>query len=241
MIFLCFLFSSFVSFTQYSSLDRKRSLPRQRVFTYPPLKFVVETFLFPRPRVFSSRPIKSLIVTPLFEIALVGIRIGRILREKEDSHPLLGSVSRSLGCLDAPAVLPNRQLSHSRLMTRRIQIKSRLIFNSIFNSIITQGRGGVVRERVQCMRQINPRVGSTAGAGRRRSLTSLTRAPSGQVFYFPHGFLGHSLSGVKYELSRIVTFRHKTSTCTWQQSTARRVCILLIGITALFALWRGNN
>ena len=126
MIFLCFLFSSFVSFTQYSSLDRKRSLRRQRVFTYPPLKFVVETFLFPRPRVFSSRPIKSLIVTPLFEIALVGIRIGRILREREDSHPLLGSVSRSLGCLDSPAVLPNRQLSHFRLMTRRIQIKSRL-------------------------------------------------------------------------------------------------------------------
>ena len=86
-IFLCFLFSSFVSFTQYSSLDRKRSLRRQRVLTYPPLKFVVETFLFPRPRVFSSCPIKSLIVTPLFAIALAGIRIGRILREKEDSYP----------------------------------------------------------------------------------------------------------------------------------------------------------
>ena len=86
-IFLCFLFSSFVSFTQYSSLDRKRSLRRQRVLTYPPLKFVVETFLFPRPRVLSSCPIKSLIVTPLFAIALAGIRIGRILREKEDSHP----------------------------------------------------------------------------------------------------------------------------------------------------------
>ena len=78
-----------VSFTQYSSLDRKSSLRRQRVFTYPPLKFVVETFLFPRPRVFSSRPIKSLIATPLLAIALAGIRIGRILREKEDSHPLL--------------------------------------------------------------------------------------------------------------------------------------------------------
>ena len=120
-----------------------------------------------------------------------------------------------------------------------MELTDALIFNSIFNSIITQGRGGVVRERVQCMRQINSRVGSTAGAGRRRSLTSLT--PSWQVFYFPHGFLGHSLSGVKYELSRIVTFRDKTSTCTWQQSTARPVCILLIGITALFALWRGNN
>ena len=78
-----------VSFTQYSSLDRKRSLRRQRVFTYPRLKFLIETFLFPRPRLFSSRPIKSLIVTPLFAIALAGIRIGRILREKEDSHPLL--------------------------------------------------------------------------------------------------------------------------------------------------------
>ena len=98
MIFLCFLFSSFVSFTQYSSLDRKRSLPRQRVFTYPPLKFVVETFLFPRPRVFSSRPIKSLIVTPLLAIELAGIRIGRILREKEDSHPLLGSVKLCRSC-----------------------------------------------------------------------------------------------------------------------------------------------
>ena len=73
-----------VSFTQYSSLDRKRSLRRQRVFTYPPLKFVVETFLFPP--VFSSRPIKSLIVTALFAIVLVAIRIGRILREREDSH-----------------------------------------------------------------------------------------------------------------------------------------------------------
>ena len=173
MIFLCFLFSSFVSFTQYSSLDRKRSLRRQRVFTYSPLKFVVETFLFPRSRVFSSRPIKSLIVTPLLAIALAGIRIGRILREKEDSHPLLTarkvspdwsqktitchsfncfsivwghhwwllfraaatcrSVSDSLGCLD-PAVLPTRQLLNSRLMTHRIQIKSRLIFNSISSS-----------------------------------------------------------------------------------------------------------
>ena len=45
MIFLCFLFSSFLSFTQYSSLDRKRSLPRQRVSTYPPLQFLVESFL----------------------------------------------------------------------------------------------------------------------------------------------------------------------------------------------------
>ena len=58
-------------------------------FHVSPLKFVVETFLFPPPRVFSSRPIKSLIVTPLLAIALAGIRIGRILREKEDSHPLL--------------------------------------------------------------------------------------------------------------------------------------------------------
>ena len=62
----------------------KRWLRRQRVFTYPALKFVVETFLFPP--VFSSRPIKSLIVTALFAIVLVAIRIGRILREREDSH-----------------------------------------------------------------------------------------------------------------------------------------------------------
>ena len=46
-------FLSFLSsFTQYSSLDRTRSLPRQRVSTYSPLKFLVKTFLFPRPRVF---------------------------------------------------------------------------------------------------------------------------------------------------------------------------------------------
>ena len=115
MIFLCFLFSSFLSFTQYSSLDRKRSLPRQRISTYSPLKFLGETFLFPCPRVFSSCPIKSLIVTALFAIALAGIRIGRILREKEDSHNLLGSVSHGLGCLDAPAVLPTRQLLHSHI------------------------------------------------------------------------------------------------------------------------------
>ena len=82
---------------------------------FPLLKFVVETFLFSRPRVFSSRPIKYLIVTALFAIALAGIRIGRILREKQDSHPLLGSVSHGLGCLDAPAVLPTRQLLRSRL------------------------------------------------------------------------------------------------------------------------------
>ena len=88
MIFLCFLFSSFASFTQYSSLDRKRWLRRQRVFTYTPLKSVVETFLSPSPRFLSSRAIKSLIVTSLFAIALVGVRIGRVLREKEDSpHP----------------------------------------------------------------------------------------------------------------------------------------------------------
>ena len=53
----------------------------------------------------------------------------------------------------------------SRLMTHRIQIKSRLIFNSISSS------AREVRGRVQCMRQINPRVVSTAGAGRRLSLT----------------------------------------------------------------------
>ena len=41
-----------------------------------------------------SRPVKSLIVTPLFAVALAGIRIGRIL----------GSVSHSLACLDAPVV-----------------------------------------------------------------------------------------------------------------------------------------
>ena len=77
------------SLSRNSSLDRKRSLPRQRISTYSPLKFLGETFLFPCPRVFSSCPIKSLIVTALFAIALAGIRIGRILREKEDSHPLL--------------------------------------------------------------------------------------------------------------------------------------------------------
>ena len=83
------------SLSRNSSLDRKRSLPRQRVSTYSSLKFHIETFIFPRPRVFSSRPIKSLIKTPLFEIALVGIRIGRILRIKEDSQPLLARLSLS--------------------------------------------------------------------------------------------------------------------------------------------------
>ena len=87
-----------------------------------------------------------------------------------------------------------------------------------------------MRERVQCMRQINPRVGSTAGADSTLSLTSLT--PSRHVFYFPHGFLGHSLSGEKYQLSRI--FTHQLALGSNRQQGE-------FGITALFALWRGDN
>ena len=154
MIFLCFLFSSFLSFTQYSSLDRKRSLPRQRISAYSPLKFLVETFLFSPLGVFSSRPIKSLIVTPLFAIALTGIRIGRILREKEGSHPLLGSVSHSLGCLDAPAVFPTRQLLNSRLMTHRARsIQPKFPEISVQNSMDRFGpTGKVSKKRVHLLR-----------------------------------------------------------------------------------------
>ena len=90
MIFLCLPFSSFLSFTQILvTRSENARYPGNGSPRFPLLKFVVETFLFSRPRVFSSRPIKYLIVTALFAIALAGIRIGRILREKEDSHPLL--------------------------------------------------------------------------------------------------------------------------------------------------------
>ena len=123
------------------------------------------------------------------------------------------SVSHSLGCrLDAPAVLPNRQLLNSRLMTHRIQIRSRLIFNSISSS----AREGT-RERVQCMRQINPWVGEYRGR-RPETEPNWSLTPSGQVFYFPYGFLGHSPSGVQVGASLgdvVYTFRDKTSTCSW--------------------------
>ena len=41
-----------------------------------------------QPSVFSSRPIKSLIVTPLFAIARVGIKIGRILIKRKGGFSL---------------------------------------------------------------------------------------------------------------------------------------------------------
>ena len=103
--------------------------------------------------------------------------------------------------------------SYSRLMTHRIQIKSRLIFNSISSS----AREGKRESAVHASNQ--PSGGEYR---RRRPEKSLT--PSGQVFYFPHGFLGHSPSGVQVGASLgdvVYTFRDKTSTCSWQQSTAR--------------------
>ena len=83
----------------------------------------------------------------------------------------------------------------SRLMTHRIQIKSRLIFNSISSSAPEGTRESTVHASNQ------PSGGEYRG---RRPETEPNKSltPSGQVFYFPHGFLGHSPSGVKYVLTK---------------------------------------